>query len=200
MCEFLKPWLQNLNEMHEKACLVSTRYCIYQGEGCSRKAALKMKLESNPHECDDHPEGSEIHQSGRTTNLDQEAVKTPLVGTGAPPRPKGNAMDGEAVPIRSSPHPRATWRSWGPHADRWAGSHVATAPCGPCQGHVRQGMIGRHARGPSPCALGDVTPSGRGRDPLVARAVSPPNMWRVLRCGCCQSRIFSCFSPGIGEC
>jgi hypothetical protein len=43
----------------------------------------------------------------------------------------------------------------------------------PCQGHVRQGMIGRHARGPSPCALGDVTPSGRGRDPLVARAVSP---------------------------
>jgi hypothetical protein len=34
-------------------------------------------------------------------------------------------------------------------------------------------MIGRHARGPSPCALGDVTPSGRGRDPLVARAVSP---------------------------
>jgi hypothetical protein len=131
MCEILKPWLQNLNEMHEKACLVSTRYCIYQGEGCSRKAALKMKLESNPHECDDHPEGSEIHQSGRTTNLDQEAVKTPLVGTGAPPRPKGNAMDGEAVPIRSSPHPRATWRSWGPHADRWTGSHVATAPCGP---------------------------------------------------------------------
>lgn len=175
----------------------STRYLSAQG--CSQKAPLKMKPESNHTTATIQNEAKSTDQTAPGSGGSQGAARGHTSVGACIPHERAT---GEAVPIRSPRLPQPTWRPRGPRADQAfdlsTGSRVATAPCDPLATARPRGTrvaeADRTARAGPLLPVGWVTPAGIRHEPshspwsygIVSR---PPNMWgRQLPADACPAQ------------